>query len=203
MSDFILYGAGGHARVIIDCISDSGHTIKGFFDDDDSLVSLNGFDVLGTYDSSEENEAKLIVTIGDNMIRKKVVNEIDHDFGIAQHPSCIVSKYTNIGKGTVLIQGSIVQSGTSIGLHCIINTGCSIDHDCRVGDYVHISPRVTLCANVEVGEGSHIGAGATILPGVKIGSWCQVGAGAVITKDVPDQCVVVGVPGKVVRRIDL
>lgn len=203
MEKVVLYGAGGHARVVIDCVQDSGREVEGIFDDDEGLVSLNGFDVIGSYDPQEFSECELIVSIGDNMTRKKVVNKVSHSFTSALHPSSVISKYTRLGEGSVFMQGSIVQAGTTIGKHCILNTGCTVDHDSVIGDFVHVSPGVTICASVSVGEGTHIGAGATVLPGVKIGDWCQIGAGAVITKEVPDQCVVIGVPGKIVRSVDL
>jgi len=54
-------------------------------------------------------------------------------------------------------------------------------------------------AAVTIGADSDIGVGATILPGVRIGRGVQVGAGAVVTADVPDYCVVAGVPARVLR----
>jgi acetyltransferase EpsM len=67
---------------------------------------------------------------------------------------------------------------------------------------VHISPNSTLCGNVKVGEGTHIGAGATILPNIEIGKWCKIGAGSVVTKKIPDYSVVVGIPGKIIKKVD-
>lgn len=198
----ILYGAGRHARVVIDCLLDSDIEVEGIFDDKSDLVSLNGFDVFGEYTPNEYTESEMVITVGDNNIRKKLSNIIKHKFGIAKHPSAIISKYAKIEIGCVILHGSIIQTGTTIGKHSIINTGSSVDHDCRLGDYVHISPRVTLCDGVIVGEGVHIGAGATILPNITIGKWCVIGAGAVITESLPDYSLVVGVPGKVIRNVN-
>jgi acetyltransferase EpsM len=71
-----------------------------------------------------------------------------------------------------------------------------------IEDYVHISPQVTICDSVTVKEGTHIGAGATVIPNITIGKWCLIGAGAVITQNLPDYSLVVGVPGKVIRKLD-
>lgn len=198
----LLLGAGGHAKVVIDCIVDSGKEVTALFDDDLELVSLNGYSVDGPYDETYLSETPLIITVGNNHMRKNLTHNIKHPFGIAIHPSASVSRYARIGNGTVVIHGSVVQSGARIGKHCIINTNASVDHDCHIGDFVHISPRVAICADVHIGQGCHVGAGATILPGVKIGNWCVIGAGAVINKSMPDHSLVVGIPGKIIRQLD-
>jgi acetyltransferase-like isoleucine patch superfamily enzyme len=56
-----------------------------------------------------------------------------------------------------------------------------------------------LAGHVTVGDFSTIGTNATVLPRIRIGTNCYVGAGAVVTKDVPDNAVVVGCPAKVMR----
>ncbi|MBX9807224.1 MAG: acetyltransferase, partial [Flavobacteriaceae bacterium] len=55
--------------------------------------------------------------------------------------------------------------------------------------------------NVTIGEGAHIGIGATIIQGITIGKWAVIGAGAVIIENIPDNVVVVGVPGKIIKFI--
>lgn len=201
-NNMLLYGASGHAKVIIDCLVSQGEVIHGIFDDYSDLVSLNGYDVYNDYDSKFEGEEKVIIAVGDNVSRKKIAAKVKHEFGRIWHTSSVISESSEIGQGTVIMHNAVVQPGARIGKHCIVNTGSSIDHDCRLGDFVHISPKVTLCGNVNVGEGVHIGAGATVIPNVTIGKWCIVGAGAVITQNLPDYSLVVGVPGKVIRKIE-
>ena len=55
---------------------------------------------------------------------------------------------------------------------------------------------------VIIKDGAHIGIGAIIMPGVTIGKGAIIGAGAVVTKDIPDYCIAVGVPAKVIKTID-
>jgi acetyltransferase EpsM len=95
----------------------------------------------------------------------------------------------------------IINAGTIVGKHCIINTAAVVEHDCIIEDFVHVSPNGTICGGVKIGEGTHIGAGATVIPNVTIGKWCVIGAGAVVTESIPDFSLVVGVPGKVVRKL--
>lgn len=203
MDTYLLFGAGGHAKVVIDSLFDEEVEIAGIFDDNSDLVSLNGLDVYGKYDESIHSDSKLLITIGDNTIRKKIAKQVSHDYGTCIHKSAIVSKFSRVDEGSVVLHSSVVQTGTKIGKHCIINTASSVDHDVVLGDFVHVSPKVTLCDSVVVKEGTHIGAGATVLPRVTIGQWCVIGAGAVITQDLPDYSVVVGVPGKVIRKVDV
>lgn len=198
----LLYGASGHAKVIIDCLREEGKEIEGIFDDNSDLVSLNGYDVINGYDKDYFTDQKLIVSVGDNLVRKKLVAQVEHDFGVAKHPSAIISCVSEVGKGSVVMHGAVLQSSTRIGKHCIINTRSSVDHDCVIDDFCHVSPGVTLCGGVKVGEGTHIGAGSTVIPNITIGKWCVIGAGAVITDNLPDYSFVVGVPGKVIKKLD-
>lgn len=191
-----LYGASGHAKVIIDILESCGMTVDGLVDDNPEIDSLLGYPV---FHGLTEDISPLIVSIGNNRIRKTIVERVKADFGTAVHRSAIVSSRCVLDEGTVVMQGVVVQSGAEIGKHCIVNTGASVDHECRIGNYVHISPHATLCGNVTVGEGTWIGAGTTVIPGVKIGKWSVIGAGSVVIKDIPDGVLAVGNPCRVIK----
>jgi sugar O-acyltransferase (sialic acid O-acetyltransferase NeuD family) len=190
-----MQGGGEHAKVVLDCLLSLGIEVLALFDPK-YTGELLGVPQRGVYDPAFNPDAKAIVAIGDNALRKKVVSLTRHSFTSAIHSSCGVSIHSKIGTGCMILHGVIVQIHTIIGDHVIINTASSIDHDCVIHDYVHIAPRAVLCGRVKVGEGAFIGAGAVILPGISIGSWATVGAGAVVTKDVPDGVTVVGNPAK-------
>lgn len=201
----ILYGASGHARVIRDIVEAQGDSVGKLIDDNTSVSTLDSLPVIHELTLEEP----LIVSIGSNAIRRKVVGKIEAAgtekrelFGTAVHPTAIVSPSATIGKGTVVMQGAIIQAKAAIGEHCIVNTGASIDHECRIGNYVHVSPHATLCGDVCVGEGSWIGAGATVIQGIKIGRWCVIGAGSVVTKDIPDGYLAVGNRCRLIKKIN-
>jgi sugar O-acyltransferase (sialic acid O-acetyltransferase NeuD family) len=195
----LLYGAGGHAKVIIDCLLSQQEQVSGIFDDDESIHHLMGIEVHNYYSEIVHTEDEIILAIGDNQTRKKLAGKISHSPGTVAHASAVISERATIGDGTVVFQHAVVQSGSAIGGHVIINTSASVDHDCAIGDFVHIAPGAILCGNVSVGEGTLIGAGTVIIPGINIGKWATIGAGSVITKDVPDNAMVVGNPSRVVR----
>jgi sugar O-acyltransferase (sialic acid O-acetyltransferase NeuD family) len=191
----ILQGGGEHAKVVLDCLQAQGVEVLALFDPK-YHDQLFGVAQRGSYDAHFAPEAKAIVAIGDNALRKKVVGFTQHAFTNAIHPSCIVSAHVRIGKGNMILHGVIIQADSKVGDHVIINTGASLDHDCEINNYVHIAPRAVLCGRVKIGEGAMIGAGAVILPGVKIGAWATVGAGAVVTKDVASAVLVKGNPAR-------
>ena len=188
-----LYGASGHAKVIIDILMELGASVDALFDDDSSINELMSIPVKHEW----HGESPLIVSIGNNYTRKQIVDRLNCEFASITHPTAVVSPKSSVGIGTVIMQGAIVQSGAKIGKHCILNTGASVDHECVIEDFVHVSPQATLCGNVHVGEGAWIGAAAVVIPGVKIGKWSTIGAGSVVVSDVPDGAVAYGNPCRI------
>ena len=190
-----LYGASGHAKVIIDILKRSKIEVSKIFDDDENINKLLGYKV--TLFNKSNKEDHFIISIGNNRIRKSISQKLDAAFGKAIHPESIIDPTVTIHEGTVIMAGVVINSSVKIGKHGIINTSSSVDHDCILGNFVHISPNATLCGGITVGEGTQIGAGSTIIPGITIGKWCTIGAGTVVIKDVPDGATVVGNPGRV------
>lgn len=192
-----LYGCSGHAKVILELLEANKQQVKEIIDDNPQINELFGIPVTNRY----TQQSPLIISIGNNAIRKMIAERTKAHFFKAIHPTAIVSPRTKIGDGTVIMAGTILQAETNIGKHCIINTGASIDHECIIDDYVHISPHATLCGNVKVGEGTWIGAGTTIIQGIKIGKWCMIAAGSVVTKDIPDGFLAAGNRCKLIKKI--
>ncbi len=190
-----LYGASGHGKVIKEILEANNIKVDGFVDDNFDVKNFAGLPVFHSLDGVDE----IIVSIGVNAVRKKVVDKIIARFATpAIHEKAIVSPSVRIGEGSVIMGGAVVNADVKIGKHCIVNTGASVDHECILADFVHIAPHASLCGQVEVGEGTLIGVGASVIPCVKIGKWCTIGAGAAIIEDVPDGATVVGVPGRII-----
>lgn len=192
-----LYGASGHAKVIIDIIKAQGGVVEGLVDDNPNLKELMGIPVL--HDIAELSP--LIISIGNCKIRKMIAERLSCEFATVVHPSAIVSPTATIAEGTVVMQGVIIQAEARIGKHCIINTKATIDHECVIDDYVHIAPGCTISGDVHVGEGTWIGVGTTIIQGIHVGKNCLIGAGSVIVKNIPDDCKAYGVPCKIIETI--
>ena len=194
----ILYGAGGHGKVVSTLCSDN---LSFFFDQEFKDAKVNGFNVI-RYSSGINTQESVVVSIGDNKVRRRVVDSISHNFTTVTHVSSLINVVCEIGIGSQIMHGAIVQIGTFVGSHVLINTSASIDHDCQIGNFVHVAPNCTLCGNVEVGEGTLIGAGTTIIPGIKIGKWSIIGAGSVVVNNIPDNVIAFGNPAKIIKEIE-
>ena len=198
-----VYGAGGHAQVVIDVLRAQGIGLRRMYNDSPANqhpASTNvhpGIRIVGP-GRFPRIDVPLVLAVGRNGERAELSAMLDARYGQAIHPSAIIASSARIGEGTVVHHGSIVQANATIGRHVLINTAASVDHDCVVGDHAHVSPQVALCGHVRVGEGTHIGAGAVVIPKVTIGRWCRIGAGAVVLEDVPDHVTVVGNPARIV-----
>ncbi|HSJ68493.1 MAG TPA: acetyltransferase [Anditalea sp.] len=181
-----IIGASGHARVIIDTLESLGIQIEGIYDKDVSISTCLDYPVNSMEDFLPGQDKVLIIAIGNNGWRKRLVLEYDQKvrWGTILHPAAIVSKYADIGQGTAIMAGAVIQANAKIGNHSIINTKASVDHDCTVGDFSLIAPGVTLCGGAKVGSGCLIGAGATLIPGVDVGDNCYIGAGSTVLRNV-------------------
>jgi sugar O-acyltransferase (sialic acid O-acetyltransferase NeuD family) len=198
-SNYYLFGASGHAKVVVQALEAQGKSIGGLFDANPAITGLLGYPVVLLQPGAAQPDGLYLVAIGNNALRRKLVLQHPSQWGMAVHPTAILSPTTSLGEGSVCFAGAILNADVKAGRHTILNTGCTIDHDTLLGDFVHISPGASIAGGVSVGEGTHIGIGACVIPGISIGKWCTIGAGAVVIRNVPDGAVVVGNPGKIIR----
>ena len=205
-----LFGASGHAKVVIDIIETiKTHNISFVVDDDVRLQGkkLCGYPVIGDRNRLLQERSSLnvqtgIVAIGTNSDRARIakwLTEYDFQMITAIHTSAQIARGVTIGENTVVMAGTVLNTDSEIGASVIINTGATVDHDCRIGDFVHIAPGCHICGNVTVGTMTLLGAGTTVVPGVSIGERSVVGAGSVLLADVPSNMVVAGVPARIIR----
>jgi len=206
----LIYGASGHAKVIIDIVERAGrYRIAGLLDDDPQLQNEEffGYPVLGGGEClAQENyrDHRLIIGVGDNFARREIWRRIralaDFSYVRAIHPAAQIGRAVQLGAGTVVMANVAINPAARIGRQAIINTGATVDHDCLIGDFAHISPGAHLAGSVQVGELTHLGVGTAVLPGVQIGARSVIGAGAVVICDIPDGVIAVGVPARVIKR---
>lgn len=211
MENIIIFGASGHAKVIIDIIeSQKKYNIVGIIDDfKSSRETLLGYSILGKTKDLEEitrahGTSKGIIAIGDNWVRNNIYHKIisilpEFEFATLIHKNAVISKHSEIGQGSVVMAGTTVNPGSQIGQHCILNTNSSLDHDCKMNSFSSLAPGVTTGGNVTVGEFSAISLGAKIIHGKSVGEHTVVGAGSVVLNDIPSLSVAYGCPAKTVR----
>ncbi|MFT5716040.1 MAG: sugar O-acyltransferase (sialic acid O-acetyltransferase NeuD family) [Oleiphilaceae bacterium] len=203
MSHIAILGASGHGKVIADIAELNGYKQVSFFDDAwPEKHQLDDWPISGNTKVLIERRTEFsgcIIAIGNNAIRMQKQNELcqcNVDIVSLIHPSAVVSRYANIGPGTVIMANAVINAAAKIGQACIVNTGATVDHDCLIANGVHISPGVHLAGSVTIGESSWLGIGCSIKQSITIGANVVVGTGAAVVKNINEQTVVVGVPAK-------
>lgn len=201
----LIIGASGHGKVIADIAlkMNEWKDIE-FLDDDESIKSSMGIDVMGkSSDVSKYIKSyDIFIAIGNNITREKIQEELESQgasIPVLIHPMAVIGEQVEFGTGTAIMAGVVINCCSKIGKGCIINTGASIDHDNHIEDYVHISPGVHTAGTVRIGKGTWLGVGSNVSNNLNITSGCKVGAGAVVVKDITEPGTYVGVPA---RKID-
>lgn len=196
-----LIGAGGHAKVVLDALLESGTDLPAIRIRD-GRPEMQGRDLLGAAIDTPELDERLAgqdvhVAIGAIAARAGLLDRAAalgaRAFTVI-HPAARVSRFAEVGDGTFIAALAVVGPSARIGQGVIVNHGAVVDHDCVVGDHCHIAPNASLGGGVRLGHRVLIGAGAVVLPGVSIGDDAVIGAGAVVVRDAPDHAEWVGVP---------
>lgn len=204
---FIVHGCGGHGKVVLDIACRLGVTVDVLLDDREcrNEVLRKRVMVPESLDWAAFGRFQFLVAIGCISARDRIYRELQMRGGVPRsliHPFTSVSSCAQVGGGVSVCAGAVINPGAVVEENCIINTCASVDHDCVIGAHSHICPGVRLAGNVVVGPRTMVGTGACVLPGVRIGEGCIVGAGGVVNRDLPPRCVAVGVPARVVRKLE-
>ena len=203
MGKQVIIGYSGHAYVVLDAALKAGLKVKAYTEKNEHIlnpfelkyIGFEGDDNFKGWDKGYE----FILGIGDNRTREKITERIitkEEKLRTVIQPSASIGSLVDIGDGTFVASGVIINPLVEIGKSVIINTGAIIEHECQIGDFAHIAPGAVLAGNVKVGERSFVGANAVVKEGIKIGNDVIIGAGTVVLNDVQDECKVVGNPGR-------
>ena len=196
-----IFGTGGHAKVIFDLAEKTQlYTHIKFVSPENIIREFLGKEVIfEEIFLSEFDSVPVVLAIGDNVLRKKVLSRIlsqkkDFSFPSLIHNNATIANNVNIGVGSIVMAGAIINIDTNVGNFTIINTNAVVEHDSKIGDFSHIAPNATLCGGCSVGDNSLIGASSTIIEGLTIGDSSIVAAGATVINSVPDRMLSKGVP---------
>jgi acetyltransferase EpsM len=203
----LILGAQIFAEEVADLVEETpGFEVKGFIENlspDRCQAHLLGKPVLWVTELGNlEENCHLLCGIGTNRRREYVEQVKLYNLPVATliHPSARVSQTSKVGTGGIISVNAVIAAHSSLGVHTIVNRGVLIGHHTQIGDYVTIAPGANIAGKCVVEDGCYISMGAVIIDRVRIGANSVVGAGAVVTKDVPANVQVVGIPARVVKE---
>ena len=201
-SDLIIYGAGGHAKVVASTALAAGLKVSCLID---ARRELEGTTVLGIPVRHEDSvvlrsRPKAIIGIGNNATREKIASRLESrvTWLTLIHPRAWCCPSARLGAGTVVFAGAIVQPDVRIGSHVVINTAASVDHDCKISDFCQLAPGVALSGAVTLGERSFLGTNSAVRQGINISRDITVGVGAVVVKDLSEAGTYIGAPARLI-----
>lgn len=211
-NNILIFGTGGHARVVSEAIQkQSQYQIIGFVGPKKNQT-LNDlpYPFLGDESNlkeiiSKNNITGGIIAIGENSLRKKVYSSIikvvsNFNFINCIHPFSSIADDVIIGNGNVILAGAVVNTNTKIGDHCILNTRSSLDHDCKLSSFSSIGPNAVVGGGTKIGEQVFLGIGAIIFQGLSIEDRCTIGAASLVNKNTLSDSLYYGSPAKLIKR---
>jgi acetyltransferase EpsM len=202
----LILGSHIYAEEVADLVAQTGsHELAGFVENmdpsrcDTELLGLpvHWIDEIDPLAASHE----VVCALGTNARRGFIesVEKLGFGFATLVHPAATIARSADLGAGTIAAPGAVVGAATKIGDHVILNRGVLVGHHTTIGRFVTVSPGANVAGKVTVGDGAYIGMSAAVLDRISIGEGAVVGAGAVVTRDVPDNTQVLGVPARPVK----
>ncbi len=203
----LVLGTHNFAPELLDLISETpGFRVDGFVENVDRArteLEIEGLPVYWIDDADRFATTHLAVCALGTTTRNRLIEEAagrGWGFAAIVHPRARVSARSEFGEGSVASVNVVVAVNARIGRHVILNRGASIGHDTVVGDYVTVGPGVNVAGMCSIGDGCYLGIGATVVDRITIGAGSVVAAGAVVTKDVPSNVEVRGIPARVFKE---
>ena len=192
--NIILIGAGGHALSCIDVIEqENKYNIRGLVGLKDEVgKKISGYDVIATQDelvSLSKDFRYAFIAIGQIKSVKLRIDlyesVLNTGFKIPSiiSPQSFISRTVQIGEGTIIMNGVILNSGVRIGNNCIINSKALIEHGTQISDHCHISTGAILNGDCVVESKSFVGSGAVVKHGITIKTSSFVNMGQIVTKN--------------------
>jgi sugar O-acyltransferase (sialic acid O-acetyltransferase NeuD family) len=202
MADILIIGGGGHSVSIFDVVTNHpDYSPIGYVDRNRTrAMSQLPIDYLGTDDDLPNLLKKSPLTvIGIGQIKSpeprinvaKKLSLLGARITSVISTKALVSDYSYIQNGSVVLHQAFINAGCHIGNFNIINSAAVVEHDVTTEDFVHIAPRAIILGDAHIGYGSFIGAGAIIREGVTIGRNCVIGAGVTVRQNVENDSLII------------
>lgn len=209
----IVAGAKGLAGELLEIFSQRGSLSQlYFFDNLSSDIPEKLFDrflILRSFEEAQQifnkTDSSFCLGLGNPVLRQRLCRQFEKIGGRLASvisPKAEIGTFgTYLGDGCCILPGAVLTNSVVLGKGCLINPNATISHGSVLGDFVEISPGANVTGNCRIGDYSFVGANSVILPKITLGRNVIVGAGAVVTKDAPDDCVLIGVPAVVTKKL--
>ena len=203
MKPLILIGGGGHCKSVIEAAERAGYTILGVLDVAENVgKNVLSYKIIGTDEDipTYVDKAEFVITVGfikNPTIRIKLYNKVKEAGGklatvIAS--TAHVSKYAEIGEGTVVLHQAFVNADAKVGCNVILNNFVNIEHDAVIGDQCHISTGAMVNGECKVGKNCFIGSQSVLANCITVGDDIIVGAGSFVRKSIFEKGIYSGNP---------
>ena len=207
MSRLIIIGARALGRETCNYARDAGFEVLGFLDD--KVDALDGFvgypPILGSVEGwSVSADDRYVCALGDSLMRAKyaaIIKKKGGEFMSVVHPTAYVGPNVKMGDGCIVCPYAVIDCDLTMGRHVITNTHTYVAHDCLLEECVTLSPNVHLGGRTVIRRAAFLGINAATIPDVEIGESSYVAAGACVTKNVPSNVLVAGVPASIKNKI--
>lgn len=208
MKDIYILGVGHNTVVYIDLAEACGYNIKGLYhyNNDRTGETYFGYKILGSFDDLYSKESlqgmNFALSQGNNNIRSENFNKIIQLGGNIPtliHPSAIVSKRAQLGKGVVIHINAVVHPDTIIGDDTVLSYNTGVTHSSCIGKHCYFAFSSFLGAYTTVEDFVFMGIGAKSISGKveRIGHNAYIGANALLTKTVAPECIMIGNPAHI------
>ena len=200
LTDLLVFGAGGHGRVVADAaLLQQAWGLVEASDRDPARCQgllLPGVPLLDLA-TALARRSGIHIAIGSNTARQKeaLLWSLERLVSVC-HTKATVSTFAHIGAGCFIAANAVLAPGASLGAGCIVNHGAVVDHDVRLGAFSHVAPLACLGGGAVLGQRVLVGAAAVVLPGVVIGDDVVIGAGAVVNRPLFEPGIYAGVPAR-------
>lgn len=196
--------------------------VKIYINGEDLPLSYKDLKIFGTCEScvvfGDYSQAQKYLKDNHKNIKEFHIEVIDRNSAIEMldvkdidariEPGAYIREHVHIGKQAVIMMGAIINIGAFIGDQTMIDMGVVVGGRAHIGSHCHIGAGAVIAGVIEppsaqpvvIEDGVLIGANAVVVEGVHIGKDAVIGAGTIVLEDVPAQSVVVGNPGKIMKR---
>jgi len=218
MKKLIIIGGMGNGTVAASTVEDINEASKkwkilGFLNDFET-GPINGYPVLGKIDYHvvqnylKDENIYILYTLISTKLNYKFLNKLldlkipENRFATIIHPSAVVSKFAQIGRGVCIQPFVSVGPNVTIGNHIQIYAQSLIGHNATLENYAYVANNSCIGANVHLKEGAYLGPNCSLLENITIGNWALVGIGTVVLKDVEPYTKVVGNPARLIGKVE-